>query len=178
MGTNGTWSKNFQQLNNIPLSYFQILFASKGALLHVLNNIQISSISHNDFLSLSKPFTAEGIKKTVCSLGAWNAPGPDGILMGFYKEHWTLIGDNITTLALNFLEGKNNLHQLNHTDFVLIPKTKNPQKPEDFRPIGLCNTVYKIISKTLINRLSQNLSKVIDKNHGTFLTNRGLLQQP
>jgi len=34
---------------------------------------------------------------------------------------------------------------LNATFFALIPKVRNPDSYHDFRPISLCNFVYKVI---------------------------------
>ena len=45
------------------------------------------------------------------------------------------------------------LPKINHTNIVLIPKVKNPQKMSEFKPISLCNVIYKILSIVLANRL-------------------------
>ena len=63
------------------------------------------------------------------------------------------MGDTVVTIVLDFLNDGNMLPTINHTNIVLIPKVKNPEKMSDFRPISLCNVIYKIISKVLANRL-------------------------
>lgn len=80
-----------------------------------------------------------------------------------------MVEQKVCQIALNFLSGNTTIHQLNFTDLVLIPKIKHPQSPSDFRPVGLCKTIYKIISKSLANRLSKVLPNIIDENQGAFL---------
>lgn len=58
---------------------------------------------------------------------------------------------------------------INFTYIVIIPKIKNPINTSDFRPISLCNVIYKLVSKTLANRLKLILSTIISKTHSTFI---------
>jgi len=39
----------------------------------------------------------------------------------------------------------------NDTTIVMIPKVDVPEKVTQFRPISLCNVVYKVISKMLLD---------------------------
>jgi hypothetical protein len=45
----------------------------------------------------------------------------------------------------------------NTTFIALIPKVDNPTSFEKFRPISLCNCIYKIISNVIARRLKRVL---------------------
>ena len=64
------------------------------------------------------------------------------------------------------------IFEINRTNIALMPKNKNPQRMTDFRPISLCNVVYKLISKTLANHLKAILSFIISENQSAFMANR------
>ena len=51
--------------------------------------------------------------------------------------------------------------EVNRSLIVLIPKVTNPSNVNHFRPISLCNVVYKVISKILIAKLRSLLDKII-----------------
>lgn len=50
----------------------------------------------------------------------------------------------------------------------MIPKDDNPMKITSFRPISLCNVIYKIISKVLVNEIRPQLDKVISPLQNSF----------
>lgn len=56
---------------------------------------------------------------------------------------------------------------------ALIPKIEDSSSISQFRPISLCNTVYKIITKVIANRLRGSLHKRISPNQNSFLPARG-----
>ena len=64
------------------------------------------------------------------------------------------------------------LPDLNHTNIVLILKVKNLEKMFEYRPISLCNVIYKIISNVLANRLKQVFLDIISLTQSAFVPGR------
>lgn len=58
---------------------------------------------------------------------------------------------------------------MNHTFITLILKKKTPEKVTDYRYISLCNVLYKIIAKVLVNRLKLILPHVISSTQSAFV---------
>ena len=78
------------------------------------------------------------------------------------------MGNGITNMVLNVLNNNVSMAELNKTNISLIPKTNSPKRMTDFCPINLCNVVYKLISKTLANRLKALLPHIIIENQSAF----------
>ena len=71
--------------------------------------------------------------------------------------------------VLNFLNSGIMLPEINYTHIILIPKIKSPERISYFRPISLCNVIYKIISKVLANRLKLILPSLISPSQSAFV---------
>ena len=76
------------------------------------------------------------------------------------------------TAMLDFLNNGIMEPDVNYMQIVLIPKIKSPEKITDYRPISLCNVIYKIISKVLENRLKQILPHLIATMQSAFVHSR------
>jgi len=63
-----------------------------------------------------------------------------------------------------------------YTTFILlIPKVDNPQRLNDFRPISLVGSMYKILAKVLANWLRMVIGSVIFESQTTFIKGRQIL---
>jgi hypothetical protein len=73
-----------------------------------------------------------------------------------------------------FFKNHNLLRKQNHTFLALIPKISGSHTAHQFRPISLCNIVYKIISKILANRFKRYLPKIISPLQSAFVPQRNI----
>lgn len=65
---------------------------------------------------------------------------------------------------------------LNNTMIALILKNGNVSSFDDLRPISLCNSVYKVISKVMANRLTMVLGTIISEEQRGFAPNRSIVE--
>lgn len=63
---------------------------------------------------------------------------------------------------------------LNHTFLALIPKTNSANQVDQFRPIALCNVVFKLITKIIAGRLRGILDHIIHPCQAAFIPNRSI----
>ena len=89
--------------------------------------------------------------------------------MLFYQKFWHIVGNDVSSAVLDFLNFGNMILEINYTHIVLIPKIKSLEKMTDFKPISLCNVIYKIISKVLANRLKIILPQLISPTQIAFV---------
>ena len=121
---------------------------------------------------LTMEYSVDEIKAALFQMGPTKAPGPDGMNALFYQKFWNIVGDDVVVAVLDFLNSGNMDPAVNYTHIILIPKIKSPEKMSDYRPISLCNVIYKIISKVLANKLKQILPQIISPTQSAFVPSR------
>lgn len=100
------------------------------------------------------------------------SPGPDGVPPVFFHKHWDTISNEVIDAVLSFLNGGHLLREMNDTYITLIPKTTRPETVSEFRPISLCNTSYKVISKCLVRRLKSVMVDITGDFQNAFIPGR------
>jgi len=122
--------------------------------------------------SLTKEIDEEEVSRSVWALQPDKAPGPDGFPICFYQTFWGIIKKYLIKM-LKWTQRKCKVGgYTNATHLALIPKENRPSSFARFRPISLCNSSYKILSKVIASRLKPFLPSLISENQGGFLANR------
>ena len=123
-------------------------------------------------LDLISEFTREEVELALKQIHPTKAPGPDDMSAIFFQKYWDVVGNDISSMILNVVNSNMSLAEINKTNITLIPKTKCPSRMSKFRPISLCNVIYKLVSKVFANRLKKILPHIISENQSAFLSGR------
>ena len=118
-------------------------------------------ITDKDRDSLDADVIDKEIRTSFWSLKAFKAPGPDGLHTGFFQRFWLVVGRSVMEEVKKVFLLKEVPEFLNSTLISLIPKIPGPKTLSNYRPISLCNTVYRIVSKVIVARLRPLLDQVI-----------------
>eukprot|EP00253_Pinus_taeda_P024446 PITA_24446 len=132
-------------------------------------------VTKDQNLSLLKEISMEKVEEAVKSMPNDKAPGPDGFTINFFKACWQTIKIEIWEVVEDSRRFGTILKSINSTFLALIPKEENAQTPEKFRPIALCNVIYKIISKVIANRLKPILPNLILEEQSGYVEGRQIL---
>lgn len=141
--------------------------------LTVARNGHVLTGSQQDYLKLC--FSKEEIKAAMWSIPDDKAPGLDGFNSGFYKAAWEIVGDDVTQAISHFFQTGKMPRSWNTSTITLIPKTRCPSHPGEFRPIACCHVLYKCISKLICSRLQPILGSLIDQAQGAFVSGRSIM---
>jgi hypothetical protein len=158
------------QISNTFVNYFRSIFASPNA-----NNgrpfLHTQVPQENQEYTYSIPDDRE-ILETLKDMKRNASPGPDGFNVEFYIATWEWIGQDVVQLVRNFSKTGIMAAHINDTHIALIPKKLVPLVPTDYRPISLCNVIYKLIAKCLANRLKLHLLDYIHPSQQAFIKGR------
>jgi hypothetical protein len=169
----GVWQDEAVTITNLAVEYFHHLFASSNpdCVREVVDQVDaVVMPTMND--DLLREFSAEEIHSALFQMNASKAPGPNGMTALFFQKYWHIVGGDVSNAILDFFRSGRMLGSINFTNIVLIPKVKNPESMYQFQPISLCNVMYKIVSKVLINRMKAILPRVISDSQSAFVPGR------
>ena len=112
--------------------------------------------------SLEEPITLKDLWEALAQTEAEKTPGCDGLPYEFYKIFWQLLGQDLHEVYLYCLTHNSGLTVSQRTSLIaLLYKKGGKQALQNWRPISLLCTDYKILAKTLSNRLKQKLHVIL-----------------
>jgi hypothetical protein len=146
-----------QALKEYITSYYKDLFGPPKRGSFSLDESRVEDIvrvsqEENDLII--RPFTCDEIREAVFQMEHNKTPCPDGFLAEFYQACWEIIKDDLMELFQEFHNGDLPLYSLNFGTIILLPKSREATRIQQYRPICLLNVSFKIFTQVATNRIS------------------------
>uniref|UniRef100_A0A7N2N012 Reverse transcriptase n=1 Tax=Quercus lobata TaxID=97700 RepID=A0A7N2N012_QUELO len=104
LNEDNTWVEEAGEVADVAINYFESMFTAGD---NVSVEECLAAVQHkvdpNMQEILSSEYSAEEIKAAVFQMGPTKAPGPDGMNALFYQKFWHIVGADVITAVLDFL---------------------------------------------------------------------------
>jgi hypothetical protein len=157
----GALVEGVTHVREVVFSHFSAHFKAVYEDRSTVDNLTFRTLSHADGVELIQPFCVEEVKAAIWDCDSNKAPGPNGISFGFLKEFWPELEHDFMRFLMEFHRNGKLIKGINCTFIALIPKIDNPIRLNDFRPISLVGSMYKVLAKVLANTLRKVIGKVV-----------------
>ncbi|GMI99700.1 hypothetical protein HRI_003639300 [Hibiscus trionum] len=171
----GTWCDDEAALCDEAVSFFKNLYAVNTP---SSESYSISGmfpfIEHSVMTSLCAMPSKDEIYVTLCEMAPLKAPGPDGLHAEFFQKNWRIVGNDVCRAILHVFQGGILEPSFSRAMLILVPKLDVPQTIADFRPIGLCSVIYKLLTKIIVRRLKSVMPRLIHPTQTGFISGRSI----
>ena len=170
----GQWISNSNGIDTEIVKYFGNLFKSSGSdTIDMLRCVEKRISTEHNALLLA-PFSDSEVNDALFDMHSNKSLGPNSMNPAFYQRFWHIVGKDVVSACLSFINDVSFPMGLNDTSIVLIPKKQRPEILADMRPIALCNVLYKIVSKMLANQMKSVLDSVVSEAQSAFVPGRAI----
>ena len=152
---NGEWIIGDRELREGVVGGFKSLFFEEEGWRPSIEGLSFETLEEEEVTSLEGIFLEEEVLGALLELNGVKALGLDGFSMVFWHFSWEFVKFDVLNFFNEFHEHGRFVRNLNTTFLVLIPKKKGAVNLKDFRSISLVGSLYKWMTKVLVNRLKK-----------------------
>ena len=172
---NGQTHTDSQNISKAFQEYYKQLYTKEPTCTDTQDTflIHAKKLTDADKDLLDTPITLSDLKTAMKSMTLGKTPGPDGLGVSFYLKFFDLLGPLFLEMVQEAHTKQTLPPSLTLSYITLIPKD-NPDKTQlkNYRPISLLNVDYKIISKTITNKLRPHMPKLIHEHQQCAVAKR------
>ena len=171
--SDGSWKTELSDIEQLTSDYFSQLFASSNLaqvdeVVRCVDKVVTPQMNED----LIRPYSKDEVRAALFQMHPSKAPEPDGMSPLFFQKYWSIVGEDVCAAVLDCLHSSRMLKAINFTHIALIPKVKNLDNLSQYRPINLCNVLYRIVAKVIYNRLKKVMPFIIFDSQGSFVPGR------
>ncbi len=120
-----------------------------------------------------EPFNIEDLFNVVKRMPKNKSPGPDGLPFEFFKVFWDSIKFLLYDALIECLNNGELAESMKQGLICLIPKpNKDSSLLDNWRPITLLNSDYKILASVYAEKIKHCLANIISNTQSGFLKGR------
>ncbi|CAH1233576.1 Hypp797 [Branchiostoma lanceolatum] len=131
-------------------------------------------LPEEDRSHLDRPLSLEELEKALKEMQNGKTPGSDGLPKEFYTRVWPIVGRDLLEVLNEGLQANQLSSSQREGVITLLDKKGDPLNPANKRPISLLNVDYKILAKTLANRLKNVVGQIIHTDQSCGIPGRSL----
>ncbi|XP_038974250.1 uncharacterized protein LOC120105653 [Phoenix dactylifera] len=114
------------------------------------------------------------VQEAVWGLAEDKAPGPDGYPPFFFRRYWCIIRRAVVEAVQFYFSHVGMTDDWKATFITLIPKRVDASEPSHYRPISLCTTLYKVVARIMVGRMTSLMPRIISQEQGAFVGGRSI----
>lgn len=155
--------------------FYQKLYTSNSSVKFSLTNESDRVLSDEEKDEADSPLSVQDLSYALNKMSEGKSPGIDGIPPKFYKQFWDKLSLPLLT-AFKYAKKTGKLHSsARRGALTLLPKKdRDIYYVKNWRPISLLNTDYKILAKSLANRIKIYLDKLKTSDQTGFMRGRNI----
>nr|GEV03226.1 hypothetical protein [Tanacetum cinerariifolium] len=174
----GEWVDDPYRVKEELRLHFANRFRAPGVTRYKLNYTFPNKLSLDQVGILESMVSKDEVRDAIWGCGENKSPGPDGFSFEFFRKFWDIVGSDLFEAVKWFFDYSSFPRGCNSSFIALISKNQDPKFVNDYRPISLIGSLYKVVTKILANRLSMVISDLISNVQTAFLPNRQIQDGP
>ena len=176
---NGVYVTEIGEIRDTFLEYYTDLY-DEGETDNDMQDIYLNyvrTIDDTQKAELETDLTEQEILESIHSFSKNKSPGPDGLTAEFYQKFSRELAPLFRKVVEEIFERGEMPNHMNLSYITLLPKEENCRQTKQYRPISLLNIDYKIITKTLTNRLGKYMHLLIHPDQAAACKGRTIEDQ-
>ncbi|CAI5463723.1 unnamed protein product [Closterium sp. Yama58-4] len=121
------------------------------------------TLGREEEAELELDWSEEEVKEALKGMACGKSPGNDGLPKELFERHWDLLKGDFMGFVQKFEETTILPEEVQEAVTILLHKKGPKELVQNYRPITLLTSSYKVVAKMLANRMKKVLGRVISE---------------